>query len=104
MSYDDNWYRSSGKSEGGWALELINPDNPCALAENWTASTSLSGGTPGRPNSVLDFDDVGPRPMVVNLLPTDSLSLRLELNKNYLTEIQPNAFNLNLQAILLMFH
>jgi hypothetical protein len=94
VSYNDNWYRSSGKSEGGWALELINPDHACDLAENWTASTSLSGGTPGRPNSVLDFDQVGPEPMIVNLLPLDSLNLRLELNKNYLIEIQPEAFNI----------
>ncbi|MBK8502964.1 MAG: lamin tail domain-containing protein [Saprospiraceae bacterium] len=92
VSYDDNWYTSSQKSEGGWALESINPDNPCALAENWTASTSLSGGTPGRPNSVLDFDHLGSEPMVVNLVPIDSLSLSLSLNKSYLTEIQPNLF------------
>ena len=94
LSYDDTWYGTSGKSEGGWALELINPDNACALAENWTAATSFSGGTPGRPNSVLNFDDLGAEPILVNLVPIDSLSLRLVFNKRYLTDIQPNIFDI----------
>lgn len=53
VDYSSNWYMDSGKKEGGWTLELINPLTPCLGAENWIASNNLNGGTPGRENSVL---------------------------------------------------
>ncbi len=53
VDYSSNWYMDSGKKEGGWTLELINPQTPCLGAENWIASNNLNGGTPGRENSVL---------------------------------------------------
>lgn len=52
VSYLDDWYNSVVKNDGGWTLELINPANPCQSTNNWTASNDLSGGTPGRKNSV----------------------------------------------------
>lgn len=53
VSYDNSWYRDGDKEQGGWTLELIDPDNPCGTDENWRASNDLSGGTPGQANSVL---------------------------------------------------
>ena len=52
VSYSKNWYQNSFKENGGWSLEMIDPNNPCGCLENWSASTSLKGGTPGEPNSV----------------------------------------------------
>ena len=52
VNYLDDWYNSVVKNDGGWTLELINPANPCQSTNNWTASNDLSGGTPGRKNSV----------------------------------------------------
>ncbi len=52
ISYIIDWYRDSDKQEGGWTLELIDPNNPCGEETNWTASEDVKGGTPGKINSV----------------------------------------------------
>lgn len=50
--YDDSWYRDSDKKSGGWTLELIDPANVCAEKDNWAASESDNGGSPGATNSI----------------------------------------------------
>jgi hypothetical protein len=52
LVYSDSWHTNSLKKDGGWTLEMVDTDNPCLEAGNWTSSVDLSGGTPGRTNSV----------------------------------------------------
>ena len=52
ISYADTWYGDRRKQDGGWTLEMRDPANYCAGADNWLASQDPSGGTPGRRNSV----------------------------------------------------
>jgi hypothetical protein len=53
--YTDDWYKDAIKQDGGFSLELINPNDPCSDENNWTASNDASGGTPGLVNSVYDL-------------------------------------------------
>jgi hypothetical protein len=52
LSYTDEWYRDEVKQDGGYSLELINPNDPCSDGNNWIASNWILGGTPGSVNSV----------------------------------------------------
>jgi hypothetical protein len=52
INFSDTWYVDNFKKDGGWSLEQIDPMNFCGESENWIASNDLSGGTPGRSNSV----------------------------------------------------
>ncbi|MDZ7651003.1 MAG: hypothetical protein U5K54_29870 [Cytophagales bacterium] len=37
VNYKTNWYRNDDKQEGGWSLELIDPNNICGDETNWSA-------------------------------------------------------------------
>ncbi|MEC7752865.1 MAG: lamin tail domain-containing protein [Bacteroidota bacterium] len=52
VNYNSSWYRSSTKANGGYSLEMIDPDFPCLEGANWIASDNPNGGTPGALNSV----------------------------------------------------
>jgi hypothetical protein len=52
ISYTSEWYQDLNKKDGGYSLEQIDPDNPCAEMNNWRASGSKSGGSPGKKNSI----------------------------------------------------
>ena len=52
VSYSADWYLDPLKDNGGWSLEMIDPDNPCGCVTNWKASVDVKGGTPGKINSI----------------------------------------------------
>jgi len=52
MEYSDHWYGNAFKANGGWSLECIDLSNFSGSGSNWRASNDVSGGTPGRKNSV----------------------------------------------------
>lgn len=54
LSYDISWYNNADKATGAWSLEQINPDKICSNQQNWAASQSQIGGTPGRQNSLFN--------------------------------------------------
>lgn len=50
--YNESWYQSALKEDGGWSLEIIDENNLCEGAGNWIASKDDRGGTPAQVNSV----------------------------------------------------
>jgi hypothetical protein len=52
LEYNKEWYKDSGKSLGGYSIEMIDIMNPCGGINNWTSSEAEIGGTPGTTNSV----------------------------------------------------
>jgi hypothetical protein len=62
LTYDDSWYQNDDKSDGGWSLERIDPDNTAWQEMNWQASVNELGGTPASLNSVdsENMDDTAP--------------------------------------------
>lgn len=61
VNYSKKWHRNTLKQEGGWALEMIDAENPCCNGDNWDSSIDIRGGTPGATNSIADeFPDLSP--------------------------------------------
>lgn len=93
VSYDANWYRSNEKKDGGWSLELIDPENFCGEEDNWTVSEDPRGGTPGIQNSVYANkpDLTGPR--LIDIIPLSATALKLIFNEK-LHNAPPSSGNL----------
>jgi hypothetical protein len=81
VEYSAGWYGDEMKSRGGWSLEMIDTRYPFYGRDNWKASVSRKGGTPGAENSVLaDNPDLSFRG-ILNVFPTDSLTVNLTLSE-----------------------
>ena len=68
VSFTDEWYRDPIKKQGGYTLEIINPNDACSGSDNWIASNSPTGGTPGLINSVYDITPDTEAPELAELI------------------------------------
>lgn len=77
MNYDVSIFDGTGKSDGGWTIELVNPLLPCFNSDNWKASTGSNGGTPGVINSVYDTtpDVTAPSITAINVLSNSQIEV-----------------------------
>jgi len=79
VSYTSDWYNDYEKEEGGWSLEMINPENVCSGSENWTATNNTLGGSPGSQNSVHSNVLLTPAPLKLEML--DAKKLQITFNQ-----------------------
>jgi hypothetical protein len=82
LGYNLSWYQDEEKSEGGYSLEIINPDLACFDPLNWKASEATAGGTPGSENSVLDLDFTGNPPEIVYISAYSNNQIEIRFDKN----------------------
>ncbi|MEN9395131.1 MAG: hypothetical protein RL362_1352, partial [Bacteroidota bacterium] len=81
LAYTTDWYQDPLKSNGGYAIERINPFDPCSAQDNWKASASVIGGTPEIQNSVYsDLPDLLP-PKLLELVPLAPNVLQVFFNE-----------------------
>ncbi|MRG46743.1 hypothetical protein GFS24_16605 [Chitinophaga sp. SYP-B3965] len=80
VEYSKDWYNGSIKGNGGWSLEMIDTQWPCAGSENWKASVASNGGTPGVSNSVAGNIPEPPLPELLRVSVTDSFHLQLHFS------------------------
>ena len=81
VAYDNSWYRSNLKQHGGWSLEMIDTRFPCSESQNWTASISNTGGSPGKMNSVnTDNPDLTP-PLITSTLAIDATKFQMQFDQ-----------------------
>lgn len=52
LNFTLDWYKDDIKKNGGYSLEMVDENTPCRSGDNWRASNSPAGGTPGKINSV----------------------------------------------------
>jgi hypothetical protein len=77
ITYSDTWYQNTAKKDGGWSLEQIDPNNPCAGINNWRASINPQGGTPGAINSVnaANADNSSPQVTRATVITPDTIQV-----------------------------
>ena len=78
INYTTSWYNDANKDGGGWTLELINPENTCSGGgDNWSASNSIIGGTPGAVNSIIDISPDLEAPSLLNVFAISDTSIQV---------------------------
>jgi hypothetical protein len=95
VSYQLSWYRDNEKRDGGWTLELIDLNDVCRDADNWSSSEDPSGGTPGRVNSINDHrpDLIGPK--LLQVMAINNMQLLLKFNEK-LSDATPNEISIHI--------
>lgn len=93
VSYSDSWHNPT-KKQGGWSLERIDYLSACSGAFNWLSSTDITGGTPGKQNSIYirDYDKLAFR--VDSIQHVSDTLINVFFNKPTDISTATNAFNL----------
>lgn len=67
LTYSLNWYHDKSKQNGGYTIERLDPDAGSTDTSNWYVSQDVSGGTPGRKNSVFGRSPDSTPPVILDV-------------------------------------
>ena len=81
INYSDTFYKDATKKAGGYTLELIDPFSGCKPSQNYAASNDISGGTPGRQNSIYLSNKTTVSLQLISVVLKDSLTVSLTFNR-----------------------
>lgn len=81
VNYVDTWYQDDTKKDGGWSLEMKDPNNPCGEQNNWGASTKWFGGTPGTQNSIFGTNPDNTPPILLGVYALNDSTVQLVFNE-----------------------
>jgi hypothetical protein len=81
VEYSSEWYGNALKDNGGWSLEMVDTDYPFYGEGNWRASVNVSGGTPGKPNSVAARNPDRIFEGIKNVFPVDNKHLEVSFSE-----------------------
>ncbi len=81
VQYSDTWYKNEIKKQGGWSLEMIDINSPCLGYDNWSASKSSIGATPGKINSIDAINIYNVVPKILRTHVDDSTHVTLFFNE-----------------------
>jgi len=87
VNYDISWYNNVDRDEGGYSLELIDADRICLGSNNWQASTSNLGGTPGSKNANTDLNIEEIPFRIEKIFPLQSNSISIVFNRALSTDV-----------------
>ncbi|MBD3750141.1 MAG: lamin tail domain-containing protein [Sphingobacteriales bacterium] len=97
VAYSNTWYKDELKKAGGWSLELMDPLSVCKASQNYSASVSSTGGTPGKENSIYLSNQTSAPLTLVSATLKDSLNIILNFNRGLdsLNASLPNHYSIN---------
>ena len=99
LRYSDTWYNDDDLRNGGWSLELIDPENICDEGQNWTGSEGELGGTPGTQNSVFANKPDITSPVLRSAIPVSSNVLVLSFDQK-LDKTLPNKNSFIIEPVM----
>ncbi len=99
VNYTMDWYQNTQRDDGGYTLELINPNNPCEGADNWRASDAIIGGTPGMQNSIFENDADVIVPDLIKAFPVSATEVRLFFSESLDRSLTNNLSHYDIQGI-----
>lgn len=82
IEFELGWHSIDYKEEGGWSLEQIDAQNPCAGKHNWGSCNFGAGGTPGTKNSISRENIIQPKIDYVCLLSDNIIEIHYDQKMN----------------------
>ena len=80
IRYSVDWFNNTLKANGGWSLELVNPNLPCSTSNNWLPCENEIGNTPTFQNSVYSLSPDTHAPELLFVTAEDN-SITLHFNE-----------------------